>query len=172
MGIPILIRGDIMRSIDLTQGFYTIVDDEDYEWVSQLALMAHKGRTGGYYAVFREGRKIFRLHRAIMKRQGKRLGKRLVDHRNGDTLDNRRENLRVCNHAQNSANQKLRTDNKLGLKGVCQKGSKYQCYIQKDKRRKYLGTFNCPYEAARVYDSFAIEYFGEYARTNEALGLL
>lgn len=162
-----------MREIELTQGFYTIVDDEDYEWLSEVPLQAHKGRTGGYYAVLTEKRKFVRLYRAIVERHGATLGAdRVVDPKNGDTLDNRKVNLRVCSKGQNSANQKLRSDNKLGLKGVIQVKNSYQCFIQKDKKRKYLGTFKCPIEAAKVYDSFALEYFGEFAKTNESLGLL
>lgn len=162
-----------MREIELTQGFKTVVDDEDYEWLSKVPLQAHKGRTGGYYAVLSEKRKVIGLHRVIVERHGATVGAdQVVDHKNGDTLDNRKGNLRVCSRGQNSANQKLRSDNRLGLKGVVQVKNSYQCFIQKDKKRKYLGTFRCPLEAAKVYDSFALEYFGEFAKTNESLGLL
>lgn len=90
-----------------------------------------------------------------------------VDHINGNTLDNRRGNLRLADAAENSRNTGLRSDNSTGFKGVGRLPSgRYRAYIGADKRFIALGVFNTPEEAARAYDEAARFYFGEFACVN------
>jgi len=89
-----------------------------------------------------------------------------VDHRNGDGLDNRRQNLRPANDSKNQMNARMRSDNPSGFKGVCADRHRWMARIQLDGRRTYLGYFATPQEAARAYDAAAVELFGEYARPN------
>lgn len=87
-----------------------------------------------------------------------------VDHRNGVTYDNRKDNLRKCSHQQNSFNQK--TNKKY--KGITQRNNgKWQSQIGYNGKVIHIGTFSTDIEAAKAYNTKAIELFGEYAKLNE-----
>lgn len=103
------------------------------------------------------------LHRVIMD-----FPKGSVDHINGDSLDNRRCNLRVCSQSQNMANQGLSKANKTGFKGVFwrKERNKFVAYITIRRKRKHLGYFKEAIEAARAYDNAAKEAWGEYSILN------
>jgi hypothetical protein len=93
-----------------------------------------------------------------------------VDHINGDTLDNRRENLRVCTRKENNQNcNKRGTLPKSKYKGVVwvKKVGKWKAQIKSDKKTIYLGYFKDELLAAKAYNSAAILYFGEFARQNK-----
>jgi hypothetical protein len=92
----------------------------------------------------------------------------LVDHRNGNGLDNRRINLRLCTDAQNRANRRLQRNNKSGFKGVFlnAKNGKFLAHVQVNKKTFYLGSFVSPIDAAKAYDKAAKLHFGEFARLN------
>jgi hypothetical protein len=91
-----------------------------------------------------------------------------VDHRDGDGLNNRRSNLRVCTPSQNSQNRKTRKDSKSGVKGVFwdSRREKYLAYIFVLGARKHLGYFTEKSEAARAYETAARTYFGDFARAS------
>lgn len=94
----------------------------------------------------------------------------VVDHVDGDALNNRRGNLRVATVGQNNANAKLRSDNTSGFKGVSRvkhlKRLPWEAYIQVDGKFMRLGRYETPEEAAEAYDKAAVAHFGSYARTN------
>lgn len=95
-----------------------------------------------------------------------------VDHISGDTLDNRRLNLRVCIPEENIRNRKLNSNNKTGFKGVSyhRRLKKYRADIRAGGGRTiYLGVYKTPEEAAMAYDQAASFYHGEFARTNETM---
>lgn len=92
----------------------------------------------------------------------------IVDHANGDTMDNRRSNLRIASHQQNMSNSQRRKTNTSGYKGVqlrCD-GKKWLARIQVNKKTIHLGSFETREDAARAYDAAAIQHFGEFARLN------
>jgi len=98
-----------MKQIPLTQGQVALVDNTDYDWLNQWKWCAQRTR-GVFYAVRNSPRKNGKKHQIFMHREI--LGLRYKDgqegdHRNHNTLDNQRENLRVCIHSQNIMNQKL-----------------------------------------------------------------
>lgn len=107
-----------------------------------------------------------RLHREILGIEP--YEKVQVDHINGNKLDNRRKNLRVCKRIENIRNRGVFKNNKIGLKGVSFKKSnkKFVSQIQYDGKVYHLGMFLDPENAAYVYDQFAIQLFGKFARTN------
>jgi hypothetical protein len=89
-----------------------------------------------------------------------------VDHINGVKSDNRWTNLREATDAQNKANEGVRKDNALGIKGVrLHESGRYQARIFRDKRHKSLGLFDTAKEAAAAYAKASRLVFGEFART-------
>lgn len=154
-----------MKTIELTQGKVAIVDDCDYErLVAMGSWYFHLG-----YAVRKErlpngkGHNV-RMHRSILDAQD---GIH-VDHINGDKLDNRRSNLRLCTHVENLRNQRVHRDSRSGIKGANWRRDrrKWQAKIMVDCRTIHLGYYSNPADASAAYDAAAIEHFGEFARLN------
>jgi hypothetical protein len=123
------------------------------------------------YAAMRIGGKTVYMHRLIMQiESGRSLGRKdEVDHINGDALDNRVCNLRLCVHHENTMHQGRRKDNKSGYIGVfhdTRKGRKpYHALIECGKTI-HLGGFDTPEAAAVQRDLGALKYFGEFATLN------
>lgn len=90
---------------------------------------------------------------------------RNVDHINGDGLDNRRENLRVCTHAENTRNKRMLSANTTGLKGVSwhKKDKKFRAQIGFDGQKVHLGNFDDPHLAHEMYCLAADMLHGEFA---------
>jgi len=165
-----------------------LVDDEDYEKVMEAIgrgkWYAHNNGSTKDYAMSGDRRKS--IHRVVMDAPKGMV----VDHADGNPLDNRKSNLRKCTRSQNSQNKKLRSDSATGFKGVWKKrGIKYtskktgetkyyelkkpyEAYIgdpataNPNKRQIKLGTYATPEEAARAYDEKAKELYGEFAYLN------
>lgn len=160
------------REIQLTKGFITIVDDDDFAHLSLMAWHVTNVRRGHTYAVhsvrcYRDGRysaRVVLMHRHILGLTDPAMQ---VDHVNGNTLDNRRSNLRVATRAQNSRNRS--SSNRVGFKGVeLLPNGQYRARLQTTTpyRRIGLGQFDNAEDAARAWDAAAREAFGEFARLN------
>lgn len=154
--------------IPLTKGYVAFVGTADgdlaqHKWCSLIQP------TGNVYAKRGESRKIVKhhhsvlIHRVIMERiLGRVLEKaERVDHKNGDTLDNARSNLRLATHAQNMRNSKRRKNNTSGYKGVNFYRGRWRAQIQHNNRGITIGMFDTPEEA---YCAKALELQGEFAR--------
>ena len=154
------------KEIPLTRGHSTIVDDADYPYLSGMKWFS-LNNSRSFCAARNQWvdgkRKTVCMHRIILNAPSNMM----VDHINGDTLDNRRCNLRLVTNQQNCWNTKKHKDNKSGFKGVVHSSSsnKYWAHITVDGKQKYLGIFTEPISAALVYDTYAKLYFGEYAKT-------
>jgi len=146
-----------MKLIPLTQGKFAKVDDEDFDSASKLKWSAHRfGNT--FYAV-RKG-PVY-LHRFLM---GDPVGM-LVDHKNHDGLDCRRENMRVCTKGQNQMNRRGPTKKSTsGIRGVYWQKSlgKWAPRIQVNGKLLSLGVFHSKDEAAAAYAAANLKYFGEF----------
>lgn len=151
------------REIKLTKGQVALIDAADYEFASQFkwhALPSH----GRFYAARRISvggvRRVLRLHRVLVDAPDDML----VDHKNGDSLDNRRDNLRICTASENSVNWHRRSAKKsCAFRGVS-RHSATRWRVKLDNR--HLGLFADQTEAARAYDREALRVHGEFAITN------
>jgi len=157
-----------MKRIKLTKGQYTLVDDQDYARLSKYKCQLVNSTEGKYYASVKiDGTNLY-LHRFIM---GAKKGQ-IIDHKNGEGLDNQRDNLRVCTHSQNGANRKPSkngTSEYLGvsLTTIRHKYNYWQAQISINKKIKKLGNFKTEIEAAIIYNIAARKYHGEFARPNK-----
>lgn len=151
----------------LTQSKYTIIDNEDYESLATFRWYAARNGNNFYAGRDYEDYQI-RLHRVIANAPKDKV----IDHINGNSLDNRRANLRICANSDNSRNAKLPITNTSGFKGIRAWGSSWQAQIGSGKTRLHLGSFPSKEAAARAYDAKALELYGEFACTNVKLGLL
>jgi hypothetical protein len=162
-----------MATIDLTKGLRAIVDDEDHEWLSQYKWHVIQPGKCQYAARDKKTdgvREYVYMHRLVLGLQ--KGEKALVDHINMDSLDNRKENLRIATRAQNAWNTS-------GFGGVSQfKGVSWHSQVQKWTAKikvngvsHYLGIFSEEMEAAEAYDKAAVSAHGEFARLNLKGGL-
>lgn len=164
-----------MREVPLTKGLFALVDDADFDRVA----------TFRWYA-FRRGR-LWHAARSV-KRKGKRSTIHMhrwlldapngveVDHRDGNGLNNTRENLRLCTHGQNAINHRRSFSSKSSrFHGVCwharsQRWRVVICAGEKTSsgraRQIYVGVYRYEIDAARAYDRAAIRHHGEFAVTN------
>jgi hypothetical protein len=143
-----------------------LVDDEDADLISKYKwyLSPRKHTTYLQTHHYVDGKRCtLYLHRLII---GAEQGQ-LVDHKNGNGLDNRRENLRFSTPSQNNMNQKGRSGTSK-YKGVSYhtKDKLWAARIKLNRRSTHLGYFKLEEDAAKAYDQAALEYFGEFARLN------
>lgn len=154
-----------MKKIMLTKGYHTIVDDEDYEALNKHKWWAEVGRAT-VYAVRQVPTPTNRIYTVKMHRQLLDAPKGMnVDHKNGNGLDNRKCNLRLCTDQQNNWNARIRKDNKSGLKGVSwhKNSKKWRTQIRWNDKKVTLGYFTDKLEAKKAYDLKAKQLFGEFA---------
>jgi hypothetical protein len=158
------------REIRLTKGRVTVVDDDDYEWLSQYKWQTLQRADGSVAAMRKTSsrepsskRTVF-MHRAITKAAPDMV----VDHINHDTLDNRKCNLRVCTDSQNTKNCKASKSNTSGYKGVSRyvDGKRWFAQITVNWKHFHLGIFDNKHDAARAYNEAAIIYHGDFCYLN------
>jgi len=169
--------GCAFRKIKLTRGLYAKVSQEDFEEINKHKWQAINNQGDTFYAirgVYINGRKKrLYMHREIMKPPASDItqgGKRIVvDHKDGDGLNNTRENLRIVTATENTYNRKkYRKKCSSQYKGVSrEKGSKkWRATIYHKRKPIRLGFFDDEIEAAKAYDEAAKELYGEYAHLN------
>jgi len=152
-----------MKEINITKGQRTLVDNKDYE-----ILMKHRWRCDvNGYAVRTTRNGIIKMQHFLIEGRNELC----VDHINGNRLDNRRSNLRLCTKIENSRNRKVGKNNTSGYKGVIffPKNPKkpWRVQISVNGIKKHIGYFKNKVEAAVAYNSKAIELYGDFARLNK-----
>lgn len=149
-----------MKKIALTgmygNGKFAIVDDDDFDRVNKFKWYL-SGKYPAKSLGVRPNRTKIYLHTFIMNTP-----KGMVtDHINGDELDARKSNLRICTVSQNTMNSKKSKNTSSKYKGVC-RINPWRAYIG----RRILGHFSSEIEAAKAYNEAAIKEYGEYAKLN------
>lgn len=165
------------KTISLTKGKFAVVDDEDFEWLNEMRWQVHD-KSKNNYAL---GKKwlshtkgiTLAMHREIMKKHGFDVEGMEVDHINGDGLDNRKENLRVCKHSENMKNINKNKGELMGNKGVTLVSGHYdlkkpwRTKFTKDYKTIHVGYFATKEEAVIAYNWAVKENFGEFANMNQ-----
>lgn len=153
-----------MKELRTNKGTAFIVDADIAEILVGMRIYERPARDGVYLYLSISGVSVG-LHRFIIGDECKGL---VVDHRNRNTLDNRRENLRVCTSGENTKNQGKRKKNTSGYKGVFIHGkrSRWMARIESNNKGYYLGSYETKEAAARAYDRGAIKLHGQFAALN------
>lgn len=155
-----------MKTIELTQDQFAIVDDEEFENLSKYKWYAEWYKNTKSFRVKRQIRKgvIELMHRKIL---GITNPKVCVDHIDHETLNNQKSNLRVCNNQQNTFNRK-KTSGVSRYKGVSIRRdiNKWKATIRFNAKHIHLGFFENEIDAALAYDEAAKKHFGEFALLN------
>ena len=149
-----------MKRIKIKENIYMLLSDFDYEKTKGYDFFVIRFAEKKYRVYIRDEETITPLSVYIMAPPAGMI----VDHINGNTLDNRRSNLRVCTQSQNLMNSKKRIDNTSGFKGVSWKKSKklWQVYINVDKKRILGGYFKCRLLAVMKREELTKKHHGEY----------
>jgi hypothetical protein len=161
-----------MICIELTRGYTALIDDEDahlaeYDWCALvtktgLVYAQRKGTRGEYENG--STRPTFLLHRQVV---GATDRSQRVDHLNGDTLDNRRANLLLADHAHNMRNTGRRRNNVTGVPGVQfhKRLQRFQVFMQVNGKNTYFGSFDDLEAAAAHRRALEAEHWGgQYPR--------
>lgn len=167
-----------MREVPLSQGMVALVDDADYEQVMAHTWSAHLEGTA-YYAVTmvphpdggqtpsgRDRRKTLSMHRLLL---GSKLAE--IDHKDGNGLNNQRNNLREATRTQNARNRKSVTGSSSQCVGVSfvTRTQKWQAQIKVGSKNFYLGQYATEQEAAEARDRAAVKFHGQFAKLNKEI---
>lgn len=154
------------KEVKLSRNKVAIVDDEDFEKVSRYKWSASNPSSRNWYAIrnirLPDGRKTtISMHTYLM-------GRLMVDHIDGNGLNNTRNNFRGATNQENCCNSCTPSNNTSGFKGVHFYGrtGRWQAYIHFNRKKIHLGYFDTAEEAAKAYDEAAIKYHGEFSRLN------
>jgi hypothetical protein len=145
-----------MATLDI-QGHQVLVDDADIDLLSTRNWRVYNN-SGRWYA---RSKGNVSMHRFLMDAQPGQI----VDHRNRNTLDNRRCNLRFCTHSQNQQNRYCNRGTSK-YKGVYRERNGWRAYIGFESKQIWLGSFSSEEDAARAHDRAAKIYHGEFAFLN------
>lgn len=155
-----------MKEIYLTKGKVAFVDDEDFEHLNQWKWNADKVGCNYYakrtYIKADLTRGSIYMHRVVMKAEKGEI----IDHKDGNGLNNQKNNTRKCTSSQNNTNKQGRGLSKY--RGVCwnKDRNKWKSQIFVNKKEIFLGLFKDEIEAAIAYNKSALIHHGEFARLN------
>lgn len=148
--------------IFLTQNQVSIIDTKDFNLVKDYIWCAHWGKnTKSYYAVSKINGQSVRMHRLIMNAPKTKV----VDHIDHYTLNNTKDNLRICTKQQNNMNQRKSSNNTSGVTGVCwdKRYNKWAARINIDKKQTFIGYFANKQDAIKARKKAEKKYFKEFA---------
>lgn len=159
--------GGLVKEIELTQGQAALVDEADYDWLAAFTWCALYDPTRGKFVAYRNAprgttpRGIY-MHRLIMGAQEHEL----INHRDGNPLNNSRANLRLSSWSQSNAAGRRLSSNSSGFIGVTRHGKGWWARVRTVGKHVSCGVHWSAHEAARARDAKARELFGEFATLN------
>ncbi len=156
-----------MKKIKLTKNKFSLVDDSDFDMLNKLKW--HSYYDGyNWYALHTKrlpGNKFksFQMHRLLLNPSSSKV---IIDHKDGDGLNNQRSNLRLCTHSENMKNRRSMKISISGLKGVSwnKKSNKWEARIMSNRKNFYLGGFDSKIKAYDAYCKGCFKYHGKFAR--------
>lgn len=160
-----------MKEIELSQGKKASVDDRDFEWLNQWKWYCTPIKRGTCYAarhIYIGGKRTNLFMHQLLLITPERME---IDHLDGNGLNNTRNNIRICSHAENIHNSSAIIKSSR-FKGVSwhAKDKRWRAQIAVNGTRVHLGQFTDEREAAFAYNKAAVLYFGEFARLNQLEG--
>ena len=155
-----------MRILKATGGEKILIDNDDYKWAKYFSWTVTWGSVNKNVASVRTYETGFRLCRVIMEV----VNGQIVDHVNGNGLDNQKNNLRICTRRENLFNKKKYLSGKNRFKGVYKRKLIYkntwEARINFNKKPIYLGDFSNEIDAAKAYNERAKKLYGQFAKLN------
>jgi len=166
-----------MKQVPLSREQVATVDDCDFEWLSEFKWCAlWKTNTQSFYAVRHiptgpdhPKRQLLSMHNAIWEHHNGPIPDGLtIDHIDRTSLNNRQSNLRIATHSQQKQNQRLRSTNTSGYRGVHwdKSSGRWRSQIKIDGKQIWLGHFTDPADAARAFDVAALQRDPTFAQLN------
>ena len=162
-----------MKEIPLNKGMVALVDDEDYERCMQYKWFAKKQSVHNYYAYRnvsigdkKHKRQVsLSLHRFVLGLVGVNV---IIDHKDRDTLNDQKDNLRICTTSQNCMNKRKRSNSNCDLRGVQidKRNNKFTCVIWQEKKNIHLGSYITKEEAGHVRDFWSAYFHKDFANFN------
>lgn len=146
-----------LTDIHLNKVAETVIDSADYNKCKD-----YKWHYGQHGYVRCSNPSLIYLHRIIMGCTPMEM----IDHKDGNPLNNKKENLRICTQFQNLQNRP-KNKSHVGYKGVVFTRNRYRVKITAERKTKYIGTFADQLSAAKAYNEAALKYHGEFARLND-----
>jgi hypothetical protein len=157
---------------DFLHEYFNYIDGKLF-YKKKLAINS-KNKIGNEVGYLTDGRyksvvifqKRYYLHRLIFLFHHGHLPK-IIDHIDGNILNNKIENLRSCTQQQNTFNSKCKSNNKTGIKNICwnKTKNKYEVFLSVNKKSKYFGSYNDIDYAIFIADAMRHKYHKEYYRT-------
>lgn len=154
--------------IPLTRNFEALIDKQDFEIVRQYKWHTHESHKGYFYAVTNirlscGKRAILKMHRLLLGLHDRNVK---VDHKDGNGLNNKRSNIRICTQGQNVLNTSVQKNNTTGLKGVSfsKKRNVYVARLMFNGEYKLCKQFKTAEEAYKAYCEAARKFHGEFAK--------
>lgn len=163
-----------MKKIKLNQSYETLIDNKYYSILNKykwfIGIDSKQNINSGVRRSISKNNKkhTIYIHRIIMELEGHNIRNKVIDHIDGNPLNNQINNLRLATRHENNMNLKLRKNSKTGYKGVIyiSKSKKWRARISFNYKTIHLGCFSNKIDAIKAYNIAAMKYFGEFARLN------
>ncbi|MDR3290870.1 MAG: hypothetical protein LBT10_01845 [Methanobrevibacter sp.] len=127
-----------------------LLDDDVYRLIDGRCSVTKNGHD--YYTVTRYNKTLARLILGLEKGD-----KRIAEHKDGNSLNNQRSNLRITTHSQNCRNTKRKGYS------YCKQRKKFRVNIQINNKRIYIGQYSSEVEAKEAYKDATLKYFGDFS---------